>query len=77
VFPGHVQQLFSYSVSSTDDSETQAPNDSETQAPEGLHDAHPEDETATQALGENQVRTIGKYIIFIKIKEIYIFMFCS
>ncbi len=37
----------------TNDRETQAPNDSETQAPEGLHDVHPEDETATQALGEN------------------------
>jgi hypothetical protein len=40
-------------VLGTNDRETQAPNDSETQAPEGLHDVHPEDETATQALGEN------------------------
>jgi hypothetical protein len=49
-----VAWLFDYSISGT--------NDSETQAPESLHDEQLEDELATQVLRENQIRMIGKYI---------------
>jgi hypothetical protein len=57
-----VAWLFDYSISGTNDSETQPLDDSETQAPEGLHDEQLEDELATQVLRENQIRMIGKYI---------------